>query len=292
MNVIYFQGGLGNQMFQYALYQSMERYGKSKVKANISFYQKEKVHAGFELEKVFPKIELKKDENDIFTKRYSRYLKIRKKNDWIAFLNYRLPFLCLYFREKEGAAFDERLFLLRNAAVKGYWQSKEYAAIVEQVLLENFIFTYGEAELGNWHNRFLMDHQSVSIHIRRGDYLQETGLYGNLSESMYYNKAIDFFIGNMENPHFIFFSDDISWVKENYKLKDAIYIEPNMFEHYEGWYDMCLMSCCSHNIIANSSFSWWGAWLNKNQRKIVVAPERWLAGRDTPDIWCDGWIKM
>ena len=95
MNVIYFQGGLGNQMFQYALYQSLEKYGKSKVKANITFYQKEKAHAGFELEKVFPKIELKKDEKDIFTKRYSRYIKIRKKKLKAVALNISILYYAL-----------------------------------------------------------------------------------------------------------------------------------------------------------------------------------------------------
>ena len=65
-----------------------------------------------------------------------------------------------------------------------------------------------------------------------------------------------------------------------------------MFDHYENWYDMYLMSCCKHNIIANNSFSWWGAWLNNYRDKVVVTPQLWLNGEEAKDIWCEGWIKI
>ena len=75
-------------------------------------------------------------------------------------------------------------------------------------------------------------------------------------------------------------------------MDKAIYIEPDMFDQYEDWYDMCLMSHCKHNIIANSTFSWWGAWLNQNTEKIVVCPNKWFNTHDVYNQYCEGWIKV
>ena len=91
---------------------------------------------------------------------------------------------------------------------------------------------------------------------------------------------------------FCFFSDDIEWVKVNYAMSNDVCIEKDMFDSYEDWYDMYLMSICSHNIIANSTFSWWGAWLNQNEDKTVIAPQKWLNGCDYIDIYPPEWITM
>jgi hypothetical protein len=98
--------------------------------------------------------------------------------------------------------------------------------------------------------------------------------------------------GKVDNPYYVVLSDDIEWVKDNLYIENAVYIEPKMFDEYSDWYDMYIMTCCKHNIIANSSFGWWGAWLNGNPDKIVIAPDRWFNNEDTPDIWCEGWVKI
>lgn len=279
-------------MFQYGLYRTLELDNKSKIKANISWYLEEQHDREFELQKVFPNIQLEMDNKNLFIRRKGRYLKIRKGREWIAFINYHLLSFCIYFKEKEDGAYDKRVFKLRNAAISGYWQTERYIKSIENILKRDMIFSYGEEKLEAWRNRLFNDDKTVAIHIRRGDYLNNKEMFENLSESQYYKKAIELMNKRIQKPHLIFFSDDISWVKKNYKYEDAIYMDGSMFDHYEAWYDMCLMSHCAHNIIANSSFSWWGAWLNSRKDKIVIAPGKWLKGRKTPDIWCEDWIIL
>ena len=115
--------------------------------------------------------------------------------------------------------------------------------------------------------------------MRRSDYLLPGNIdqFGTL-ESTYYQPAIEYISKNVKNPHFFFFSDDIEWVKKN--IKTAF---PSVYLSYSPHEDLFIMSLCKHNIIANSSFSWWGAWLNENPNKIVVAPKKWfIDGRFSP----------
>ncbi len=293
MNIIYFIGGLGNQMFQYALYKSLKIQGKAGVCANISWYKEEEADREFELTTVFPDIVLETDPHNQYMKKKDWYLKIRKNRKWAAFINYHVLSCCLYFKEREDGVYDERVFQLKNAAIKGYWQTEKYFYSIREHLCREFTFPFGEKKLSFLRKHILGDNSSVSVHIRRGDYLKNLNLYGNLSESRYYEKAIEYMAWELHSPHFIFFSDDIAWVKEHYYYSGSVYIEENMFENYQSWYDMCLMACCSHNIIANSSFSWWGAWLNHHADKIVIAPEQWFFdGRNGRDICPESWKRM
>ena len=97
---------------------------------------------------------------------------------------------------------------------------------------------------------------------------------------------------NISNLRFIIFSDDINWAEENLKYDNAIFCRKEMFDDDQDWYDMYLMTKCKGNIIANSSFSWWGAWLNQNEGHVAIAPNKWLNGKSTPDIWCEKWIRL
>lgn len=293
MNVVYFMGGLGNQMFQYALYKSLESHNKIfGVRANLEWYSEETDRCDFELTKVFSNIRLNYDINGMFEKKKEWYYKIRKNKDWVAFLNFHIPYFCIFFWEKENGVYDKRVCKLKNAAIKGYWQTEKYFKDIREIILKDFTFSYGEERLQILRKKLLEDNKSVAVHVRRGDYLENKTLFGNLSESQYYDNAIKYISQKIPFPHLFFFSNDISWVKEHYNYSNAVYISTDMFEHYEAWYDMCLMSCCSHSIIANSSFSWWGAWLNSKMDKIVIAPKEWLVGKKTPDVWCDNWILM
>lgn len=140
---------------------------------------------------------------------------------------------------------------------------------------------------------------SVSIHVRRGDYLspQFCKYYVGVCTDEYYIKAIETICAKIESPRFVVFSDDIAWSMENFPLQsNAIVVDWNQGE--DSWQDMLLMSCCKHHIIANSSFSWWGAWLGDLQGKtITVCPKRWYAD----DKWekdagqfvpCHSWVKV
>ena len=135
---------------------------------------------------------------------------------------------------------------------------------------------------------------SVSLHVRRGDYLDIPDVYLQLDRS-YYNKALRIIKSKTQVDNVLVFSDDIKWCKENLNIPNVYYSECML-----DYGDMYLMSLCSHNIMANSSFSWWGSYLNRNPRKIVVAPEKWFVtegvslGRpnDAEHLFCTNWIKI
>lgn len=131
----------------------------------------------------------------------------------------------------------------------------------------------------------------VSLHIRRGDYLGLSAYY-NLTETTYYDRAIKYISDKFDSPIFVVFSDDIPWVKENLTIiGDREYVDWNIGQ--ESYKDMILMSMCDHNINANSSFSYWGAMLNENPDKIVIAPKFWDKGRKTNDlVYPPSWIVL
>ena len=130
---------------------------------------------------------------------------------------------------------------------------------------------------------------SVAIHIRRGDYVNHKS-FGGVCEKEYFEEAMKKFIG-LEDIHFFVFSNDINWVKENIKFP-APYTFVNINDEENGYKDMWLMKHCSHTIIPNSTFSWWGAWLNENPNKIVIAPKCWSRGCGKNDRIPEDWIKI
>ena len=274
-NIVRFSGGLGNQMFQYAFYKSLNMHGME-TEANISGYAREGERK-FELLKVFPKLRMDIDAAD----------------DYDA---YRNPLnRHVLFKEKEDSVFDREVFKQRDVSFGGYWQSEKYFTDIEKDLRKDFVFDAEDTALKKFADTLIAMKGSVSIHVRRGDYYTTNAnadLYGNICTVDYYERAVSYMTCKLHNPHFIVFSDDLVWAKDNLCIPDAVFVSPDMFHVYRDWYDMFLMSCCKHNIIANSSFSWWGAWLNKNPGKIVVAPSKWLNDKTTPDIWCDGWVKV
>lgn len=175
-----------------------------------------------------------------------------------------------------------------NVKLFGHFQSEKYFINHKNELLD--LFEIDEKTKTNLLEKYgeIINQDTCSIHVRRGDYL---GLpnYHPVQPISYYENAIKI-IG--EEKHFVIFSDDIQWCKENFNfLKSKTFILGNM--DYE---DLYLMSMCNHNIIANSSFSWWGAWLNKNENKQVIIPSKWFgisnSHLNTNDLFCDKWIKL
>jgi hypothetical protein len=157
----------------------------------------------------------------------------------------------------------------------GYVQSEKYFLNNKDYILKQFKF---KDEVTKYCSDSLPRGETVSIHIRRGDYLKFPD-HHPLCSLQYYKNSIDFIKSQIENPVFIIFSDDLEWCKNNFP--DYIF-----FSGTEE-YDLCMMSLCKHNIIANSSFSWWGAYLNSNEKKIVCAPKLWFgpkAPQDTEDL--------
>ncbi|MCI6689512.1 MAG: alpha-1,2-fucosyltransferase, partial [Clostridiaceae bacterium] len=133
---------------------------------------------------------------------------------------------------------------------------------------------------------------SVSVHVRRGDYLNYSYLQG-ICTPHYYEQAMQFFREKYRGKvKFYIFSNDIEWAENNFSEADCVIVEGNSGK--DSFRDMQLMSLCKHNIVANSSFSWWGAWLNQNKEKIVIAPNKWINQEveEKIDVIPDDWVKM
>ena len=174
----------------------------------------------------------------------------------------------------------------------GYWQSEKFFKDISDEIRKDFSFPKFTSEKNLEILKLIKSYNSVSIHIRRGDYLQNRGFNG-LAPLEYYQKAIEYIKNKIENPHFFIFSNDIEWCRKNLSIENSYYIDWNRGE--ESYRDMQLMSLCKHNIIPNSTFSWWGAWLNKNPNKIVIAPEKWFndcVNIDYSNIVPETWIKI
>ncbi len=176
----------------------------------------------------------------------------------------------------------------------GYWQSERYFADVAQTIRTDF--TFRQPMIGRNHE--LVEEigavNAVSLHVRRGDYannLRTKATHG-VCPLDYYEAAIRYIAERVEAPHYFVFSDDMEWVRANLRIQlPCSYVDHN--QGAESYNDMRLMSLCKHHIIANSSFSWWGAWLNPCDDKVVVAPKNWFANsNDTKDLLPFGWATL
>lgn len=284
--IVSFCGGLGNQMFQYAFLKFLEYKGKE-VFADLSAYEKE-VTNEFLLEKVFCDVKVKK----CVKKQKDNYIKkiLDMQSRYQNIILYNEPNIYETKIKQTDIEFEK----YTGGIISGLHQTAKYGEHIRDMIIELFRFKHEDDKgLNELSNKFIHSNM-VSVHIRRGDYLQGNNkwTYGDICTDRYYEKAIKLISEQVENVQYCFFSNDIGWVKEHYKIDDAIYIERNMFDDYYDWYDMYLMSICKHNIIANSTFSWWGAWLNQNPNKIVIAPSKWVNGCEYIDIYPAQWIKL
>lgn len=190
---------------------------------------------------------------------------------------------------EQSFEYNEIPFFNGSVYLDGYFQSEKYFLNFRNDLL--YLFDIGEINKSIINEKYfdLIKKNTCSIHVRRGDYLNHPDVHPTLSLD-YYKQTISHFNNDVT---FLVFSDDIKWCKENLKtLSDKlVYIEGN-----SDFQDMYLMSICKNNIICNSTFSWWGAWLNNNQNKIVVAPKTWFgpahANYNINDLYCEGWVKI
>ncbi len=276
--IVAFSHGLGNQMFQYAFYRNLLQRGRN-VKADLSAYIKPGMMA-FELCTVFPGIRLERCDPN----KKERYLQE----------GYGRIYIEAPPRGQVKVTFKPELLEMESGYIEGFHCSYRYPEMIREELSEEFKFPYQQdLELCEWKER-LEQEETVAVHIRRGDFLDPKYCreIGNICTDDYYRRAIEHMKKCRPNIRFCFFSNDVKWVKHNIKVENAIYIEKNMFMRYHDWYDMFLMSVCRHNIIPNSTFGWWGAWLNRNQDKIVVAPKRWRNRWEAQD-WCPAeWVRF
>lgn len=286
MDIVRFKGGLGNQMFQYALIEALRNRGR-KVGSSLGYYYNHPELRPFVLNTIFKNVYLNEIDESIFIEIDKRWKKIKENTDLSEEFKKNIKERFFYVEESFGI-YKEDVFQTKDCTFVGYWQTEKYFVNIRNKILNSFRFDVNEEKL-----RQLGEHikyKYIGIHIRRGDFLSAD--LHNVCSLNYYIEAIEYMNKKYPNSKFIFFSDDIGWVEEHFRGGNILVCKKNFFDSYEDWYDMYLMTLCKGNIISNSTFSWWGAWLNKNPEKIVVAPKIWLNGMTGSDIWCDGWIKI
>lgn len=292
MVIVNIQGRLGNQMFGFALYKQLVKMGKDvyvDLSHNRLSEEKRRERAVFAIE---PNIGLfglpyKVVDDDIALE----YLKEKENKTFVKRWKYRIfPQKCKCYEEKATAVFDKNVLKLNDVYLNGYWQSEKYFLGVIDEVKQMYQFP----DLFSDYQRKMLEKiestQSVSVHIRRGDYLNYPEIYGTVTMD-YYKKAMDYLQNRKENIKFYVFTNDVIWARENFAGKNIIVVEDSD-ELITGNLDMYLMARCKDNIIANSSFSWWAAWLNNHKGKSVIAPKAWEVNNSTKDIWCKGWIKL
>ena len=278
MRLIKMIGGLGNQMFIYAFYLQMrKRFSGTRI--DLSDMRHYHAHNGYELDRVFGISDrefcIAKPLKKVLEFLFFKVILERKQNleTMEAFTkSYAYPFL--YF--------------------KGFYQSERFFKDVEGEVRQAFAFDLNKAnaESQTLARQIQENPHAVSLHVRRGDYMEPKFYkrYGTVCSQAYFQRAVEMMLAQVPQAHFYIFSDDVEWVQQNLRLPRATVVSCN--RGADSWQDMMLMSLCRHNIICNSTFSWWGAWLNANPEKRVIAPSRWLADVDMPYIIPETWIKV
>ena len=249
------KGGLGNQLFQYAHGLKLSLVDKENVIFDTSFFE----HTG----------------KDIF-----RPFLLDKFNISLSqnFKNIHINLIIKIFKK----------IIQKISGNYSYYQSEKYFIEAKDQVLKEFTLK-NPLSLAAQEIAKNIDSNSVSIHIRRGDYVNNT--HHPLCNLEYYYKALHHIKTNITNPHFFIFSDDIQWAKDNLQMHDATFVSNGDLSEVE---ELVLMGRCQHNIIANSTFSWWAAYLNKNEHKIVIAPKQWTKKEtsDTLEILPKSWIQL
>lgn len=274
MFVFQFMGGLGNQLFQYAAARSLSLKRGIPFKVDFDdpykFVKRELNLAAFNLD---VSLATKKEISRCKPKfRYEKRLWMLLGKD---------PANKLW-RERKDYTFDPDFFSIPDGAyVSGFWQTEKYFLEIEETLRKDFSFRHEPTgKNAEWMNKIKGCH-AVSVHIRRGDVItvaKTNKLYGTITNE-YYRDAIQQMIDFNKDSVFFFFSDDMEWVKENIRTDyPSYYIDGNDDAH--NYEDLRLMSACNSHIIANSSFSWWGAWLNPDKNKKVIGPANWMSTRN------------
>ncbi len=288
-------GGLGNQMFQYAAGRSLALRLQDELKLDLSFLNQKITDVKitrreFELDGFNLDVKIVTDQ-EVFS-----FLKW-EINFFYKRLKRVLPFVTSkkVFRENQYQFNETFFFQKKNCLLIGYWQSEKYFARNVEQIRKDFGFIDKPNLVLKEIEKEITSCNSVSMHIRRGDYMAnpETAKYHPVCSIEYYKDAAELIAQKIPSPVFYVFSDDIKWAKENIRLNFEIrFIAPYVGK--KDIDDMRLISLCKHNIIANSSFSWWGAWLSRNENKTVIAPLKWFndPAINTSDLIPPNWIRI
>lgn len=298
--IVFLMGGLGNQMFQYSAGFDFAKKIDAELYLDTTFLndrfpRKDFSYRTYDLDvfNIAPK----------FTKLSKISSSFKIPGVWLGYDLMAIKFENKFgnleiVKERENNYFSKlneaSETYLKNYLLFGYFQNEKYFKDSAPEILNEFSFKNNfSSEVKNIADK-IEKSNSISIHIRRGDYITSKKARNIMVELGldYYKKAIEIIVKKVENPHFFVFSDDIEWCKKNLKIEFPVeYLDKNTAGQKNANH-LQLMSLCRHNIIANSSFSWWGAWLNQNTEKIIIAPKKWFNDKDDNDIVPLKWKRV
>lgn len=307
MNIIRMSGGIGNQMFQYALYLKLVSLGKEVKFDDVTEYRLANARPimlwvfGIDYPKASREEVIRLTDAEMeLPSRLRRRLFGRKSGEY----------------HEKSADFDEKVLEKDNAYLCGCFQSERYFKDIEADVRKAFRFRNvrvpdGLEDRVEEYAGQIKRKESVGIHIRRGDYLEAEQVYGGICTEAYYDGAVAYMLEKYPNACFFVFTNDAEWAEEWCRKKEAelrgkaaadqggaasegterfTVIKGTSEE--TGYIDLMLMSGCRHHIIANSSFSWWGAWLASSPEQCVAAPVKWLNTCDCRDIFTEDMIRI
>jgi hypothetical protein len=291
MVIVNLMGGLGNQMFQYAAAKALAEFHGTDLRVDDAFL---KADSGGKYTQRKYELNVFNADIKVLSESERKGILTNLINPWYRRLNRYFPFLFTYrWYQEKSQIFDTDFFNLgKNIYLNGYWQSEKYFIRIREILLSQFEF---KEEFLNYNLECydkINSTNSVSVHIRRGDYvtLKEASDFHGVCSMHYYENAIRKIASLQPDSVAFIFSDDVAWCKSNIHFN----IPVHFVESNSAYNDMFLMQHCKNNIIANSSFSWWSAWLNKNTEKVVIAPLQWFAKQNesSKDIVPQNWIRI
>jgi hypothetical protein len=297
MITVILRGGLGNQMFQYATGIGIAKHNHTSLAIDATYLNDRSPRGNFT--RRFYSL-------DIFA--------AEPKLTALSKISERVPVPALwlgmdfaavfagelfggkFFKETKGHMFDERVFNAgSSASLWGFWQTEKYFIGAEDEVRAAFRFSAPGNEALVRAREEISRENAVALHVRRGDYLlpKYSKVYG-ATDTSYYDAAIAYVAARVSSPKLFVFSDDIAWCKEHIRAPFPVAFMTDETAGPKASGHLELMSLCKHNIIANSSFSWWGAWLNNNPGKIVIAPKKWEAAiaTDAIDTIPAGWVTL
>lgn len=278
MILVKLKGGLGNQMFQYAFGKYLSLKNRTSLVLDTSYFD-----MNFQ--------------GNVTPRKYGLdYFNISEGSEYRKSLKNHLAEVFgkkHIFRESSISEYKPELTATRsrNVELEGYWQSEKYFLPIREVLCHEFTLSGANSRAYHHFLNEINSSQSVSIHVRRGDYVNNEKVKAThyVCTPGYFEKAIDHLLTRLDDTRFFVFSDDMVWCKSNLPAGLQMSYVTDTLAHE----DIHLMSRCMHNIISNSSFSWWGAWLNQSENKMIVAPQRWKVNPEgTRDVVPERWIKI
>lgn len=288
--VIRLHSGLANRMFQYAFYLYLQKKGY-RVWVDDKSFRKFHPHEHVEWNRIFPRATMEEAPSSLIF-RYGG------GNDILSKIGRRIPYVSrVWWRMKEPTfRLPDDKELIRTPYLIGYFQRADMVEKVKENIHKDFQFTPFEE---NSRNAVLAKEmaqvESVGIHIRKSQDYTTLPWFENTCTGNYYVHAITYMKQHLNNPRFFVFADNMAWAKEHLP-SECIWVEGNSYAGWGNHFDMQLMSCCKHNIIANSTYSWWAAFLNPNPGKKVIMPSHWFNPQLYPAsenaLQTKGWMML